>query len=110
MQIIPFKEPGAWQMFITLDNVIYVLFFKWNALNQYWVMSIFDNNDNPIIYGIKVVPNYDLTAQFVVLNMPPGDIVCQNVLNQWVDIMRFDMGNTTELFYYEQGELSALTS
>ena len=109
MQIIPFKEPAAWQAQINLSSIIYNLFFKWNALNQYWVMSILDRNNQPIALGIKVVTNYDLTAQFsAVLGMPPGDIVCQNIINQWNDIQRFDMGQTNELIYYEVGELQAL--
>lgn len=107
MQIIPFKEPGAWQAQIVLTNVTFQLFFKWNALNEYWVMSIYDGNGVPLVLGIKVVTNYDLTAAFVVSGMPAGDIVCQNVLGLWNDIQRFDMGETNELFYYEPGELEA---
>lgn len=105
MQIIPFKEPASWKMQINLTNQIFNLSFKWNAMNGYWVMSISDRNDNPIIYGIKVVTNYDLTAQFVVSGMPLGDIVCQNIISEWIDITRFAMGVTDELIYYEPHEL-----
>jgi hypothetical protein len=107
MQIIPFSEPGSWQMQITLTNVSFLLNFHWNALNEYWLMSIYDNDANPIVVGIKVVTNFDLTAQFPLLGMPSGDIVCQNILDQWEKIQRFDMGQTNELIYYEPGELTA---
>lgn len=107
MQIIPFKEPAAWQAQITLSNIIYILDFKWNALNKYWVINIYDRNDQPIVLGIKVVTNYNLTAQFVVTGMPPGNILCQNIIGLWNDIQRFDMGETNELIYYENGELEA---
>ncbi len=107
MQIIPFKEPAAWTMQINLTRQIFNLSFKWNALNAYWVMSIFDRNENPVVYGIKVVTNYDLTAQFVAIGMPLGDIVCQNIIDEWNDIARFDMGITNELIYYEPDELEA---
>lgn len=111
MQIIPFKEPAAWQAQITLTNVIFILYFKWNALNKYWVMSIYDRNDTPILVGIKVVSNFDLTAQFSAISgMPSGSILCQNVLGLWDDIQRFDMGETTEIFYYEPGELQTEVS
>jgi hypothetical protein len=105
MEIIPFKEPAAWQAQIQLDTTIFILFFKWNALNQYWVMSIYDRNSQPILLGVKVVVNWNLTGQFVVVGMPTGDIVCQNVLGGFERIMRFDMGEIDELFYYEAGEL-----
>ena len=108
MQIIPFKDPGSWQMQISLTNVIFIFDFHWNALNKYWLMDILDQDGTPVIYGIKVVTNYDITAQFAaVLGMPVGDIVCQNIVQEWFDIGRFDMGNTTELIYYEPNELAS---
>ena len=108
MQIIPFQEAGAWQAQISLSGSIFFLNFRWNALNKYWVMSILDANYVPLIFGIKVVTNYDLTLQFAAITgMPPGDIVCQNIIGQWTDIGRFDMGQTTELIYYDIGELEA---
>ena len=108
MQIIPFKEPGAWEAQIELTGVIFILNFKWNALNEYWVMNIFDRNDQPILLGVKVVVNWNLTEQFVAVGMPTGDIVCQNVLGAFQQILRFDMGDIDELFYYEAGELEAI--
>lgn len=110
MFIIPFKEPAAWEAQITLSQVIFNLRFKWNALNEYWVMSIYSRNDEPILLGVKVVVNWNLTGQFVTVGMPDGDIVCQNVLGGFQKIMRFDMGEIDELFYYEAGELEALAS
>lgn len=110
MQIIPFKESAAWKAQITLSGVIYILFFKWNALNKYWVMNIYDRNESPILLGVKIVTNYNLTEQFVILGMPPGDVICQNILGNWNDIQRFDMGETTEIIYYENAELESLVS
>jgi hypothetical protein len=109
MQIIPFKEIAAWQAQISLTNSVFQLFFKWNALNAYWIMNIYDVDNNPIVLGIKVVTNYDLTSQFAAITgMPQGDIVCQNILDMWTDITRFDMGETTDLIYYEPGELDSM--
>ena len=65
MQIIPFKEPSQWQEQIELGSQTFVLSFSWNAMNEYWVMDILTRDLVPIILGIKVVANYDLTAQYV---------------------------------------------
>jgi hypothetical protein len=108
MQILPFKEIAAWQAQFTLTNIIFNLYFKWNALNKYWVMSIYDSNNNPVLLGVKVVTNYDLTSQFIVSGKPMGDIVCQNIIEGWFDIGRFDMGETNELIYYEPNEINTL--
>ncbi len=126
MQIIPFKQPGAWEAQITLSGVIFILKFQWNALNEYWVMNIYNGNDEAVLLGVKVVINWNLTAQFVTVGMPTGDIVCQSVLGltqlvnsageivfeippaSFAKITRFGMGDVAELFYYEEGELEAL--
>ena len=107
MQIIPFKEPAAWSEQINLTNSVFILHFQWNALNRYWVMSIYNQDNIPILLGVKIVPNFDLTKQFVQAGMPAGDILCQNILNEWGEIGRFQMGQTNELIYYEPGELEA---
>ena len=127
MQIIPFKQPGAWEAQITLSGQIFILRFKWNALNEYWVMNIYNRNDLPILLGVKVVVNWNLTGQYAIVGMPPGDIVCQNILGliqvfevdgsigyvpsyeSYQPIRRFDMGDVAELFYYEESELETMT-
>ncbi len=104
MQIIPFKEPSQWQEQIELDSQTFILSFSWNAMNEYWVMDILTRDLVPLILGIKVVANYDLTAQYVVNNKPSGDIVCENIIGGQGKIQRYDMGEVTELIYYSLGE------
>ena len=108
MQIIPFKEPSNWKEQIELDGVIFVLEFTWNALNEFWVMNIFNRDEVPIIYGIKIVPTFPLLAPYTVLGKPVGEIVCQNIVGGNDIIGRFDMSQKFELVYYSEGELEAI--
>ena len=108
MFIIPFRDPAYWKEQITLDNEIFVLYFKWNALNEFWVMDIYNRDEDPIILGIKIVPNYNLLAAYTQINQPKGDIICQNIVGSFDEISRFDMSQKFELVYYNQGELDAL--
>ena len=104
MQIIPFKEPSQWQEQIELGSQTYVLSFSWNAMNEYWVMDILTRDLAPIILGIKIVANYNLTNQFSANGKPAGDIVCANIIGERGKIQRNDMGEIAELIYYAQGE------
>ena len=108
MQIIPFKEPAQWQEQITLTGNIFILRFAWNALNQFWTMNMYNQNLTPIVLGIKVVNNYDLTSQYIAIiqaaGLSFGDIVCIDYNEGWDDITRYQMGNSADLFYYEPGE------
>lgn len=106
MQIIPFKEPSQWQEQIELGNQTFVLSFSWNAMNEYWAMDILTRDLVPIILGIKVVANYDLTAQYVTNGKPSGDIVCENIIGGQGKIQRYDMGEVAELIYYALGEFA----
>lgn len=108
MQIIPFKQPAQWQEQIELDRIIYILVFTWNALNEFWTMDIYNRNEDPIILGIKIVPNYPLLRAYTAVEKPPGEIICQNIVNAPDTISRFDMSQKFELVYYSAGELDAL--
>ena len=108
MLIIPFRDPSNWKMQLELDGIIFVLEFTWNALNEFWVMDIYDRNEVPLIYGIKIVVNYNLLEPYTVFGKPPGSIVCQNIVEGDDIIRRFDMGQRFELIYYAEGELESL--
>lgn len=108
MQIIPFKEPAEWRQQIELSQIIYFLNFTWNALNEYWLMDIYNRDELPLILGIKIVPTFPLLSQYAVLGQPPGEIICQNIVNGPDVIERFDMSQKFELVYYEPGEIDAL--
>lgn len=109
MFIIPFKEPSFWREQIELSGTIFILEFKWNALNEFWVMNIYTSTNDPIILGIKIVPDYSLLDQYpAVSGRPIGDIVCQNIVGSRDEISRFDMSQKFELLYYEVGEFDAI--
>lgn len=105
MQIIPFKGESKFEMQIEIDGVIYIIKIQWNSLNEYWSMSIYNRNDDPLILGVKVVNNYDLLSQYVIEGLPKGNLICQSVIDEWGKIGRFDMGQKSDLFYYSQGEI-----
>lgn len=109
MRIIPFKEPAQWKEQLQLDGVVFYFVFKWNALNEFWVMDIYNVDELPLILGIKIVPLYNLLEQYTVFGKPRGDIICQNIVGSQDTISRFDMSQKFELIYYSIGELKELT-
>lgn len=101
MRSIPFKEDPQFREQIDLDNQTFILIFKWNALNEYWTMDILNGNLVPIVFGIKIVTQFNLTEQIVQTGMPLGDILCQNIVGTFERIMRDSMTTTNELIYYD---------
>lgn len=109
MQIIPFKDPSSFVEQVTLSGTIFILMFNWNSLNEFWTMDIRNRDEEPIVLGIKIVPNYPLLAQYTETNLPLGEIVCQNIVKSPDVIRRFDIGQNFLLVYYEPGELEEAT-
>jgi len=105
MEIIPFKQNTQWRQQIELNDETFILSFKWNALNEYWSMNIFNQDEEPVALGIKIVTQFNLTEQLVQAGMPKGDIICQNIIGGFEKIQRNDMGLTNDLVFYSEGEI-----
>lgn len=106
MQIIPSKQATQYREEVELNGETFILAFQWNALNEYWSMNIFNRDLEPIVLGVKLVTQYNLTEQLVQSGMPLGDILCQNIVGGFEKIERNDMGETNELVFYAEGELA----
>lgn len=107
MESIPFRNNAQFREEIELDGTSYILAFKWNALNEYWSMNILDRDENPIALGLKIVTQWNITGQIIQTGMPLGDILCQNIVGGFEKIQRYDVGETNELVYYEEGTLTS---
>ena len=107
MDIIPFKDPAQWREQIELDGETFILRFKWNALNEFWTMDVLNGDEDPIVYGVKIVVNWNLLEQYSMTDKPLGNIVCQNIVGGFQKLQRYDMNRIAQLIYYAQGELEA---
>lgn len=109
MIIIPiFQNISARFSFdIELDLNIYHLKFAWNSREGAWYMTIQDQDENNILTGIKIVPNYLLLDQYrYIPELPPGDFVLFD-LNQIPENNQPDfdtLGKRYQLLYVTEAE------
>lgn len=108
MKYLPFYQNSKWQETIQLGENSYILSFHWNALNKYWIMSLYNTSEEPIVCGVKIVNNFNLLKHIVRAGLPDGDLLCQSVMNSFETIQRYDMASKSELVYWEAGELNAI--
>ncbi len=64
----------AYDITIPLDGTVYILRFDYNTVEDYWYLSILDADEVYLISSIKLVPNYSLLDDYVVANMPTGNL------------------------------------
>lgn len=93
---------------LVLDGELFVLEFTWNALNEFWVMNIYNRDELPVLLGIKIIPNFALIGAYSVPGIPKGEIICHNVVSDRGEIERFDIGQKFELIYYSENELESI--
>lgn len=105
MQAIPFRNEASFREQIQLDGEIFFLDFQWNALNEFWSFDILNIDEEPLIYGIKIVSDFPLLTFNRVKGSPRGNIFCQNIVKGDDVIKRFDMNQKFLLFYYSEQEL-----
>lgn len=105
MQSIPFRNESSFREQIQLDGEIFFLNFSWNALNEFWTFDVFNIDENPIIYGVKIVADFPLLTFVRSAQMPKGNFICQNIVRGDDVIKRFDMNQKFSLFYYSESEI-----
>lgn len=105
---IPIKDDPNQVIKIPLDQVVYNLKFLYNTLVDGWTMGIFDEEDNPILIDLKIVPNMFAIRDFVNNGLPPGDFVC-NVESSIQKINRDSFANgEAQLIYLTEDDIESL--
>lgn len=89
---------------VTLDDVSYVLRFRWNTRGEMWFLDIFDADNNPLVYGRPCLVGNDLIAHLHhVEGMPPGELVPFDTTDRQVDPGLLDFGRRVLLLYETTG-------
>lgn len=57
---------------IVLNGKQYNIRFTYNDTCDYWKFSLYDAQSNPIVLGIKIVPQFPLNVFYGVSNLPKG--------------------------------------
>ena len=99
---VPISNQLPWQTFkITLSGVIYSLNFKYNTRMARWTMDISDPSQNPILTGIPLLIQRNLTFQYYYLAIPPGVFFCTDDTGQETQPTQFSFGVDHTLYYVD---------
>lgn len=81
--VFPARNDLPWYKFrITLSGVIYTAHMRYNGRMARWILDINDSSDNPILVGIPVLIERNMTGQYVSLTLPPGIFFATDDTNQ----------------------------
>jgi hypothetical protein len=57
---------------VALDGTEYLLRFTWNDVSMRWYFGVYTVLREPIVQGLKLVPQYPLNLQYIDERLPPG--------------------------------------
>lgn len=66
------------EFLIELDNVVFRLKFKFNQREDVWYFDIFDELQNPLRTGIKIVVNYPMLTRLRTQTRPAGEFLAND--------------------------------
>jgi hypothetical protein len=75
----------------------FLLRFTWLDTQKRWTYGIYDVFRNPIVQGVKLVPNFPLDLQYVDKRLPGGVI---GVYSKLAAVGREDFKNGKAIFAY----------
>lgn len=110
MRVIPFTDYPRYSQEITLDDIPYRFDFDWNFRGQYWTMSVYDRELEPLILGLKVVVGRDLFGDFPGRDLPPGSMLAIADDGSLDRIEDGDLGERVNLVYFTEDEVEELES
>ena len=82
---------------LTLNRVSYMIRFTYNDTGDYWKFGLYDSQYQPIIVGVKIVPQYPLNVFYTVAKLPDGIF---GVFSKNDRIGRYDFENGNAKFIF----------
>ncbi len=108
--IIPvFPSEPLYQERVRLEDRDYIFRFDWSNREQRFYVSLFDQDEQPLLRGLKIVANWDLLSlHHANLAVPPGQLIPMDLEQGGVPPTFDDFGTRVRLFYYTEEEAAAL--
>jgi len=100
---IPIDKNSPDQKFsIDLEGTVYVFRVLWNSRTGRWSLSIFEEDETPIVMGIAVVGEFDLLAQYSDARLPPGTLYTADLTGKNREPTDETFGDSVLLLYADE--------
>lgn len=102
---IPWIKTPAWRAEVSLDQLPFVLDFRYNTSAEAWFMDILLRDETVVVGGVKMVQGAALLQQHIDDRLPPGEfvVVSSGVCGCAPDYD--EMGSEAALIYASASEL-----
>jgi len=99
---VPLRNDLFWYHFITtFSGVKYTVHIRYNTRMNRYMMDLNDASDNPILSGIPVLIQRNLTGQYSTLSIPAGTFVATDDTGNENQPTQFSFGLNHTLYYID---------
>jgi hypothetical protein len=92
-----------------IEGLVYILQFYWSARESAWYLGIYDQGQNAIATGIRIVVDWPLLRRFTDPRLPPGRLIALDMSNQMQEIQtQSDLGSRVLLTYISSDDAAGL--
>lgn len=84
---------------VELSGKLYIIEISWNVENEFWTISLFTSDKEPIFLGRKIVINYNLFSYCSHPLLPPGRLFALDTSFTNTECGESDLGNRVILVY-----------
>lgn len=105
------RDTFFWRQRVALDSEAFLIDFRWNGRGRAWYISLYTEDEVPLVLSIKVVSNRPLLERFkYIQGMPAGEIIAFDPTGK-IPYAGYDqLGTDVELLYADSEELNRATS
>ncbi len=105
MQVIKWFDESYFEQSVVLGNTPFTLIHNWNIRDETWNISIYTNDNIPIVVGKKLNVNTDILSSVNKELRPNGLLVVVPVAKNVEVITRDNMGSEIDLIYVGYDEV-----
>lgn len=78
---IPIIDSPFYDMSISLEGNSYIIEFTYVERIQLYTMALFDSDNNPIVQGVAVVPEYPIMLEYALPNLTGSFLLTRKSAN-----------------------------
>lgn len=86
---------------VELDLVVYTLKYRWNERMSRWIMDVCNEQGEPIVMGIVLNTERDLTSRYKTYPIPQGFFIVIDETGNQTNPNRDNFGKEVKLLYDE---------
>lgn len=101
---------GHYRRSTTLSSRLVIYDVRWNGRDEAWYLSLYDQDEEPIALGLRIVLGVPLARRSTNQSRLPGMLIAEDLSGEAREAGFDDLGIRVVVFYFEIDELEELVA